>query len=404
MNLTPAQSQIAKDTHRFRVVNAGRRFGKSTLISWEMFGMAVSNDNARIPYYAPTRDDARDIMWGMLKKVCEPLIVDVNEGRLEITIKNKFGGTSQILLYGWEAVQERGKGVGVKNNHIFLDEVSKYKNFWQGWQEILRPTLTDLQGGATFISTPNGFNHFYDLYNMEVKDSDYKSFHFTSYDNQHLPVEEIEKARKELPEDRFAQEYLADFRKKEGLVYKEFKRDKHLFDDTTDRGTTVLTLQGIDWGYRHNAVVLDIEKTANGHYWVVDEWSESGKTDEETINYAGAKKANKVYADPESPQAIDKAKKEGLNICDVVKGKNSINSGIDTVQEMFKQGTLHIHRKCVKLIASLEIYSYEEKSDRTSEEGKDECDALRYPLMMEDKNIYEEDDTDFDLYGSMRFT
>ena len=146
ISLTPAQSQIARDTHRFRVIDAGRRFGKSTLISWEMFALAVSQKDARIPYYAPTRDDARDIMWGMLKKVADPLIVNINEGRLEITVRNKFGGTSTMLLYGWESVQERGKGVGVKNNHIYLDEVSKYKGFWQGWQEILRPTLTDLAG------------------------------------------------------------------------------------------------------------------------------------------------------------------------------------------------------------------------------------------------------------------
>ena len=141
MQLTPAQSTIAKDNHRFRVIDAGRRFGKSTLVSWEMFAIAVANDNARVPYYAPTRDDARDIMWGMLKKVCEPVALEVNESRLEIIIRNKFGGTSLLLLYGWEAVQERGKGVGVKNNHIFLDEVSKYKNFWKAWQEIPRPTL-----------------------------------------------------------------------------------------------------------------------------------------------------------------------------------------------------------------------------------------------------------------------
>jgi hypothetical protein len=63
-----------------------------------------------------------------------------------------------------------------------------------------------------FISSPKGFNHFYDLYNLEAKDKDYKSFHFTSYDNPFIPRDEIDKASKELTEDRFAQEYLADFR------------------------------------------------------------------------------------------------------------------------------------------------------------------------------------------------
>src|SRR3990167_9003080 len=211
MQLHKAQSEVVRDNHRFRVIDCGRRFGKTTLVAWEMVGVGVASRDARVPYYAPTRDDARDIMWKMLQEVAGDLIVDKNEGRLELTIKNKFGGTSLLPLYGWEAVQERKKGVGVKNNHIFLDEVAKYRNFWEGWQEVLRPTLTDLKGGTTFISTPNGFNHFYDLYNLENEDSDYKSFHFTSYDNPFLPVEELEKAKKELTEDRFAQEYLADF-------------------------------------------------------------------------------------------------------------------------------------------------------------------------------------------------
>ena len=60
-----------------------------------------------------------------------------------------------------------------------------------------------------FISTPKGFNHFYDLYGFENKDSDYKSFHFTSYDNPHLPVEELDKAKEELTDNRFGQEYMA---------------------------------------------------------------------------------------------------------------------------------------------------------------------------------------------------
>lgn len=395
MILTPAQSIIAKDRHRFRVINAGRRFGKSTLISWEMFAMAVANDNARIPYYAPTRDDARDIMWGMLKKVTEPLIVDINEGRLEITIRNKFGGTSQMLLYGWEAVQERGKGVGVKNNHIFLDEVSKYKNFWQGWQEILRPTLTDLQGGATFISTPNGFNHFYDLYGTEAKDEDYKSFHFTSYDNPHLPVEEIEKAKKELPEDRFAQEYLADFRKSEGLVYKEFSRDRHVFTKLPDV-SMVKTIGGVDFGFTNPAVVLSISKDKYGRYWVTDEWYKTGMTDAQIADYVKALNLEEIYPDPESAGGIAELRMRGINVREVVKNKDSVRNGINVVRELFNTNRLKIHASCKNLIWELETYSYPERKSGQNEyenpikENDHAVDSLRYPLMMDNALSFRE--------------
>ena len=385
MELTPAQRQIATDTHRFRVVDAGRRFGKSTLISWEMFVMAVANQEARIPYYAPTRDDARDIMWGMLKKVCEPLIEDLNEGRLEIMIRNNFGGTSLLLLYGWEAVQERGKGVGVKNNHIFLDEVSKYRNFWQGWQEILRPTLTDLMGGATFISTPNGFNHFHDLYNMEATDTDFKSFHFTSYDNPHLPVQEIEKAKIELTEDRFAQEYLADFRKTAGLVYKEFERTKHLYDVMPDK--VMEKVAGIDFSYVHPAAVLSVYLDGESVY-VEEEWYKTGKTEAQIAEYVAACNFNAVYPDPESPSAIKELENRRQNVREVIKGKDSIKSGIQRVRELLKSGRLTINRRCLNLIHEFETYTYDDKEEQRDKkenpikENDHALDALRYVCMM----------------------
>ncbi len=385
MQLTPAQSIIAKDKHRFRVIDAGRRFGKSTLVSWEMLAIAVAQENARVPYYAPTRDDARDIMWGMLKTVCEPLIIDVNEGRLEITIQNKFGGKSQLLLYGWEAVQERGKGVGVKNNHIFLDEVSKYKNFWVGWQEILRPTLTDLQGGATFISTPNGFNHFYDLYNKEATDADYKSFHFTSYDNPFLKREELDKAKAELPEDRFAQEYMADFRKQQGLVYKEFSRERHIYDDLPKVSFTE-SIAGIDFGFTNPTAVIHIQRDGDENYYVTSEWYKTERTEEQIAEYVRSCGFNRVYPDPESPSAINVLNSKGIAVVEVIKNKDSIKNGINRIRELFKRGKLKIHRSCVNLISELETYSYPERRPDQNEdenpikENDHALDALRYAL------------------------
>jgi hypothetical protein len=365
------------------VIDAGRRFGKSTLVSWEMFAMAIANDNARIPYYAPTRDDARDIMWGMLKKVCEPLIIDINEGRLEMIIRNNFGGQSLLILYGWEAVQERGKGVGVKNNHIFLDEVSKYKNFWRGWHEILRPTLTDLAGGATFISTPNGFNHFYDLYGMEAKDNDYKSFHFTSYDNPHLPYTEIEKAKLELPEDRFAQEYMADFRKMEGLVYKGFDRNKHIYTNTIFN--PIERLAGIDWGWTNPASSHLIEKDTDRHYWISNEFYKTNQTTPQIIEHVKALRPNKVYPDPAEPDRNEEARKAGLNIREVTK---DVEAGISCVQELLKQGRIHVHSSCLNLINEFETYAYPEKKPNSNEneqpikENDHALDEIRYVLYM----------------------
>ena len=372
MQLHPSQSIVAKDKHRFRVVNCGRRFGKTTLAAWEMIGFGVAYPNARIPYYAPTRDDARDIMWKMLQDIAKDLIVDLNEGRLELTIRNNCGGTSQLLLYGWEAVQERKKGVGVKNNFIVLDEVSKYRNFWMGWQEVLRPTLTDLRGEAMFVSTPSGFNHFYDLFGMEAKDTDYKSFHFTSYDNPFLPVGELDKTKVELTEDRFAQEIMADFRKTEGLVYKEFDREQHIYSDAdveADPINRIKLFGGVDFGFTNPCAVLSIEKDNDVRYFITSEWYKTQQTDAQIADYVAALKWNECYPDPESASGIEELKRRGINVREVIKNKDSIRNGINTIRELFKSNRLYIHESCQNLIWELETYSY---PDRKSMHNEDE--------------------------------
>jgi PBSX family phage terminase large subunit len=391
-NLHPGQLKIVADRHRFKVICAGRRFGKSVYVAWEMFAMAVSNENARIPYYAPTRDDARDIMWKTLKEICGPLIVgEPNESRLEINIRNKFGGTSLIVLYGWEAVQERGKGVGVRNNHIFFDEVSKYKNFWFGWEEILSPTLLDLKGGATFISTPNGFNHFYDLTLMEGKSKDWKYFHFTSYDNPFIDPEELQKKKNEISEDRFAQEYLGEFRKREGLVYKDFRRELHVIDSLPEDLEVLYTFGGLDWGHTHPCAVLTVKKDYEGNYWVTDEFYKQGLTEEDIIDYTVSAKFNKVFPDPENASGIAGLKRRGVNVKEVKKIKGSVASGISKVQEMIKQNRLKVLSSCVNVIQEFEQYSYPDDKGKIAnenplKENDDAMDALRYVIMSDIDN------------------
>lgn len=382
MNLTKAQSKIAKDTHRFRVVNCGRRFGKTTLAVEEIKGKAVFTKEAKIAYIAPTYQQARDIAWAMLKDSLRGAILNVNESRLEIDIPNKFGGKSTIYLRGWESVETLR---GQRFDFLVIDEIASMRNFWLNWQEVLRPTLTDTKGDALFISTPKGFNHFYDLFNLEHTDSDYKSFHFTSYDNPHLPVEELEKAKEQVTEDRFAQEYLADFRKTEGLVYKEFDRTKHLYTSADIK--VVEKIAAVDFGYTNPACVLRIDKDDDANYWVRWEWYKTGQTNEQIIEAIKRIEPNVVYADPEAPDKINDLRKAGFNLRDVVKGKDSVRHGIDKVREMLKSGRLHINVKCKNLIWEFETYAYPEKQpdknayEKPIKENDHALDALRYALM-----------------------
>lgn len=258
--LHPAQHAIAVDNHRFRVVCAGRRLGKTKLSVWEMTACAGIRPNARVAYIASTFQQARDIAWRELKDLVRPIASDINESRLEITLKNG----SLMILRGWEAIETlRGQAFDL----IVMDEVAIMRNFTESWQQVVYPTLTDKKGMALFISTPLGYNHFYELYNLEKKyPTEYKSFHYTSYDNPHLPKEVIDRAKEEMPEDAFVQEYLADFRVATGLAHKPWDRRVHLIPlSTLPAG---VDYRGFDFGSAHPTASVKVRVDEDGNWFI----------------------------------------------------------------------------------------------------------------------------------------
>jgi hypothetical protein len=92
---------------------------------------------------------------------------------------------------------------------VIIDEASFIPDLESGWQNSIRPTLTDYKGKAIFLSTPRGKNYFYSLF-MKEGETDWASFKFTSYDNPFIDPQEIDDARMQLPNVVFEQEYMAN--------------------------------------------------------------------------------------------------------------------------------------------------------------------------------------------------
>lgn len=384
--LHKTQGEIALDRHRFRVLCCGRRWGKTTLAIDQMKACAIAKP-VRIAYIAPTLQQARDIAWQQLKRDCARAALSIREApQLEIIMPTQRGGDSSIVLRGWEAIETlRGQAFDL----IVIDEVASMRNFWQSWQEVIRPTLTDRKGEVIFISTPKGFNHFYDLYNLQDTDSDYKSWHLPSSANPHLPADELAKAQSELPAERFAQEYLADFKKTEGLVYKEFDRARHLFTQIPEGTHIIETIAGIDFGFTNPCAIPELWRDRSDALWMMPpEYYKTGQTDVQVAEYVAAKSFNRVYPDPEAPAAISELRKRSVNVRDVIKGKDSIEYGIRCVREMLKAGKLHIHTSNLNTILEFETYSYPDKKDMHNpnenpiDEDNHMMDSLRYVIMM----------------------
>ena len=212
--LIKSQLEIAKDKSRFKVVVTGRRWGKSVLGREMILKKAKEKPKSLNWIVAPTREMNKDIHWNALKERCKNLNwkIRINETNLSIT---RLVNSSQIILKTADNPDRlRGRGL----DFVVLDEFRDMeKNIWQ---EILRPALSDKQGEALFISTPNGLDELHDLYlNGEQKIDGWKSWLYKTIDSPFVSFEEIENARRELDKVTFEQEYEASFNTGHSLPY-----------------------------------------------------------------------------------------------------------------------------------------------------------------------------------------
>jgi phage terminase large subunit-like protein len=214
IKLLPWQQQVWNDQSRFKVVAAGRRTGKSRLAAWMLIVEALQADRGNVWYVAPTQGQARDIMWLTLLELGNPVIESSHVNNMQIKLVNG----AVISLKGADR-PETMRGVSLK--FVVLDEYADMKP--SVFEQILRPALADLKGKSLFIGTPMGRNHFYELYNYGDKndDKEYKSWHFTSFDNPLLDPKEIEAAKKSMSSFAFRTEFMASFEAASGGIFKE---------------------------------------------------------------------------------------------------------------------------------------------------------------------------------------
>ena len=190
------QKKILDAEKRFIVIMCGRRFGKSELSQILIIKEALKGGN--VAYITPTYGLAQ-VFFERLTKV---LPFKSNISKLKIYCPNE----GSIEFFTGERLDNlRGR----KFHLVIVDEAAFIADLEDGWNNSIRPTLTDYEGRAVFLSTPRGKNFFYSLF-MKQGENDWQSFKFSTYDNPHINPREIDDARIQLPEVVFEQEYMAN--------------------------------------------------------------------------------------------------------------------------------------------------------------------------------------------------
>jgi hypothetical protein len=216
VRLKPPQWTVFTSESRFRMLVAGRRFGKTYLATVELCQAAWSPGRL-VWYVAPTYRQAKRIVWRPLKEMTRPYWkCRPNETDLRIDLIT--GGS--ICLRGADNYDSlRGEGL----DFLVLDEYASIAP--EAWTEVLRPALADKRGRALFIGTPHGYNHFYDLQQKARDNPEWEVFQYTTEEGGNVSRDEIEQAAHELDERTYRQEFQATFENvTAGMVYYAFER------------------------------------------------------------------------------------------------------------------------------------------------------------------------------------
>jgi hypothetical protein len=385
MKLTAAQSKIANDRHRFKVVIAGRRFGKTHLAVRELCYNA-KEPNKEVWYVTSSYRAAKMIAWKKLKERLQTLrwIQRVNESELSILLKNG----STISLKGADNADSL-RGVGL--DFLVIDEVAEVDS--ESWYEVLRPTLADKQGGAMFIGTPKGATNWAkDLFDMEIEfPEQWKSFSFTTIEGGNVPESEIEAARRDLDERTFRQEFLASFESYAGRIYYAFDRKENV--KQYDSPVPDVLYIGIDFNIDPVSAVVMARHGDTLH--IIDEIRIFGSNTQELVDEILTRYPRQkimAYPDPAGRQRktsaggttdiiilqnagfVVKAPHAHTPIRDRVNAVNARLCSTKSIRNLF------IDPKCKHTLEGLERHSYKEGSSQPDKDsGYDHMmDALGY--------------------------
>ncbi len=209
--LHESQEEVYYSPARFRVLDCGRKWGKSLLCKAEiMQGVTLSQ---RVAYMCPTNKMLSD-MWRGVKTMLFPIISDKNEQEHRLEIAN---GAS---IDFWSLDNPDGPRP-FEYDLAIIDEAALVP-LRDIWYSVIRPTLMKRHGRALFASTPRGYDGFWMLYEMgqDANEPDWMSWKKPTWDNPHIDPKEIEEMRRVMPDNLFQEEIEAEFMSGSGAVFR----------------------------------------------------------------------------------------------------------------------------------------------------------------------------------------
>lgn len=246
----PKQIDFITSQAKRKVIVAGRRVGKTTGVSIDATQKFLAG--RRVLYAAPTQEQT-DAFWKAVTRYLAPLVdakvLYKNETERVLEMRNANPPRRLRAKTAWDADTLRGDYA----DELYLEEWSLMKK--EAWDEVGAPMLLDNDGNATFIFTPKRKNHAYETYQRAVSDESgrWQAWHFTSFDNPHLSKDALDEITRDMTEDAYRQEILAEFLESSGSVFRNVKAVCTVTTpDTPEAHAGHSFVAGIDWAKAHD--------------------------------------------------------------------------------------------------------------------------------------------------------
>ena len=236
---------ILNSKSKYHVACVGRQFGKSLMgINLALY-WAINNNNVKVLWVSPVYSQANKVQKEIIQAIGHTDIVkSANYSSNEIELKN--GST---ILFRSAERYDNIRGLTV--DYGVIDEAAFCKD--EAYTEAIKPVFLVKGKKILFISTPKGSNWFKTLFQLGMSEDqpNYKSYTGSSFDTPYIAKEEIEDARRTLPENVFKQEYLAAFIDSGGEVFANI--DKNTFPKYSQATGKIYC--GIDLGKQEDFTV-----------------------------------------------------------------------------------------------------------------------------------------------------
>lgn len=306
--------RVLDQGQRFVLLRAGRKWRKTSLgISWLFEGALTTN--LVYPYISPNRVQSKNICWDdhvvrILKQLKDKGVpYKTNETELSVEIP----GMGKVQLYG---VENKDSLRGISNwGRVVMDEYDDWSD--DIYPTIIRPNLMVHKAPVLVMGTPKGFRGMYSLEN----NSDFKTFHFTSYDNPDIDPDELASMvneYKKLGEDYFNQEILAEYVKPVGLVYKEWDFERHYLDFDYDPNLQLHI--SMDFGVNDPTAIIWIQPNGS-ETKVIDYYEASDASIEHFISVINAKPYKKADLFTGDPAGKARTLTTGTSPIEILAGK-----------------------------------------------------------------------------------